>query len=660
MNALLQELATPRGILQVLFLSAAILLILSFLRGTRATGMVRGLAVALLVLGPGVWLIAFLLDLEEVRRIFDAIAQVAVIVLAILFHPELRRGITRLGEHEVLGRFLRSDQTAVIEELSQAALSMARARVGALVAIERRTPLDSYVEGAVPIGAALTRHLLEAIFHPGNRLHDGAVIVRKGRIEAAACILPLTDRRDLDKSVGTRHRAAIGLSEETDAVVLVVSEETGAISLCIEGRIERRVAKDAIEGLLGRALDGLEEPTEEQSRGSLPTRFLNWLRSRPSEKLTALAVGVALFAGAWSSGRAERILSLEVRLVPAAESRRAAPGEVLVQVPDEHAAYFLVEGAGRPQEMSRRVSVRGPREFVRPGSLSPAGTVVLDPGADGTAVLSLKQVEWSWGGEQAEGIELAWEDGAPRFVLNENRVEDLALQASRVPQLKGLPLPAGWQVQEQGASFMSPSARLRWPAELDGADLAEFTLAPSEDLSSLSALTDADLRARPWVLVPLELRPEDLELGLELMEPEVLMVRVEPTPQELIVRAQVATVALGGGSLQDASGWADSTEEVRITVRVGGLRATSESQETGARLALRRALEAQVRAYVDVSGKELKSTSFPVQVLLPDAAEIAAEIPDSASMLVEGGLRLETRKLEPRSIVLEPAPTEGD
>ena len=181
---------------------------------------------------------------------WDALPPLWVIVLVILFHPELRRGIMRLGDNALLARLFRSDRGAAVDQVVAAIVNMARDRVGALVAFEGNTPLDAYVERGVRVNAEVNRLLLESLFHEGNALHDGAVIVRGDRIEAAACILPLSENQEISKSTGTRHRAALGLSEETDALVIVVSEETSQISVALGGRLERDVGPERLRAIV--------------------------------------------------------------------------------------------------------------------------------------------------------------------------------------------------------------------------------------------------------------------------------------------------------------------------------------------------------------------------------------------------------------------------
>ncbi|MCX7015611.1 MAG: DNA integrity scanning protein DisA nucleotide-binding domain protein, partial [Candidatus Sumerlaeota bacterium] len=166
-----------------------------------------------------------------------------------------------IGQLRLL-RALFHQSSAYLEEIVQAAEAMATKRIGALIVIERRNPLRMYVETGTPLDCVVTSELLRTIFTPYSPLHDGAVIIRDERAVAAACILPLTSDPSLSRELGTRHRAAIGLSEETDALVLVVSEETGIISLAIRGQLERNFSAD---DLRRRLMDELNVPAEQPS-----------------------------------------------------------------------------------------------------------------------------------------------------------------------------------------------------------------------------------------------------------------------------------------------------------------------------------------------------------------------------------------------------------
>jgi diadenylate cyclase len=220
---------TSSSIFQVLILSAGVYLVLGFLRTTRGTGLVRGLAVTALVGVLGLYALSAYLELDELDYLFEISSGYVVIVLAILFQPELRRGIVHLGENPLLGRLLESRRLGVVTEVVQSVTKMAAKRQGALIAIERKMALDAYMESAVRIDSEVDAFLIDTIFHHGSALHDGAIVIRGDRVAGAGCLFPLAEEsREITKSTGTRHRAALGLTEETDAITIAVSPMAGS------------------------------------------------------------------------------------------------------------------------------------------------------------------------------------------------------------------------------------------------------------------------------------------------------------------------------------------------------------------------------------------------------------------------------------------------
>jgi diadenylate cyclase len=219
-------------ILVVAFLFYRLLLLWA---GTRAIQMLLGLIVLF-----AVYALAEILQLELIRYLLQAVFIYGPLAAIVIFQPELRSALTRLGQSRFWRYFSRPQASSeIIQVVVQAAEVLARKRIGAIIAVEREVGLEEYARRGSPVHAPVSAELLEAVFTRYGPLHDGAVVVRGESILAARCILPLTQFPVTDRSLGTRHRAAIGLSEETDAVVIVVSEETGAISLAQRGRLER-------------------------------------------------------------------------------------------------------------------------------------------------------------------------------------------------------------------------------------------------------------------------------------------------------------------------------------------------------------------------------------------------------------------------------------
>ena len=252
-----------RPAVEILILAVGIYYALMFVRGTRGAPVVTGFVVLLLALTL-VTTVLKLAVLSWLLRTFFAFSAVAVLVI---FQPELRRILAELGNLPLFAST--REQRENIEVIIQTVERLSDVRIGALIAIEQSIQLEEAVESGVAVDCEATPEMLETIFFPNNAIHDGGVIIRGDRIAQAACIFPLTQRQDLNKSLGTRHRAAIGLSEETDAVVVAVSEETGAISYAYKGQLVRSVSLEELRSFLTSVL-----VVGEKTRG-----LGEWLRS---------------------------------------------------------------------------------------------------------------------------------------------------------------------------------------------------------------------------------------------------------------------------------------------------------------------------------------------------------------------------------------------
>jgi diadenylate cyclase len=235
----LYESVGTRDLVEIAILAVTIYLILRLLGKTRGAGIVRGLG----LLAVGLFLVAQVViasfDLTVLGRVLDYLLTTVLLGLLVIFQPELRRGLMVLGRYRILRYFVRTPQHPVADRLADAAEAMSRECVGALIAIEREMGLAMYVETGELIDGEVSANLLRAIFSKRSPLHDGAVILCGGRIAAAACQLPLGQPPEgASMHMGMRHRSALCMSEETDAILLVVSEETGRISLAVGGRLE--------------------------------------------------------------------------------------------------------------------------------------------------------------------------------------------------------------------------------------------------------------------------------------------------------------------------------------------------------------------------------------------------------------------------------------
>jgi diadenylate cyclase len=230
--------------LEILILTVGLYYAFRFIRGTRGAPVVTGFLVLLLTLV----LVTYFLKLEVLKWILGAFSAFFLVAVVVLFQPEVRRMLAELGNLPLFASA--SEQREAIEVIIQTVERLADVRIGTLIAIEQSIQLQEAVESGIEVDCAATPEMLETIFFPNNAIHDGGVIIKGDRIAYAACIFPLTQRADLSKSLGTRHRAAIGLSEETDAVVVVVSEETGAISHAYKGHLVRGVTVEALRAFL--------------------------------------------------------------------------------------------------------------------------------------------------------------------------------------------------------------------------------------------------------------------------------------------------------------------------------------------------------------------------------------------------------------------------
>jgi uncharacterized protein (TIGR00159 family) len=233
----------------IVIVALGIYWLLLLIRGTRAIQMLVGLFLLIVALAASQYFQLFTL-----QWVLDKFLGSLVLVIIVIFQHDIRRALTKVGRGLFFTHVGGWEETQVLEEVTKAATSCASKRIGALVVLERETGLENYVEIGQSIDAEASKDLLVSIFMPGSPLHDGAVIVQRGRVVAAGCLLPLTLSPDVHRDVGTRHRAALGLTEETDAVVVVVSEQTGKMSVVEAGDIRPATDAVSLRGLLKEAM----------------------------------------------------------------------------------------------------------------------------------------------------------------------------------------------------------------------------------------------------------------------------------------------------------------------------------------------------------------------------------------------------------------------
>ena len=227
-------------IIEILILWFFYYMLLLFIKGTRAVQVLKGLMILVII-----FIITQELRLQIINWILTKIFTISVIAFLIIFQPELRRGLARIGQ---FGMFYREKQ--ILDEIAKAAITLSKKKIGALIALEREIGLKTYIESGVVIDSQVTNELISSVFTPDTPLHDGGVVIRGSRIISAGCLFPLSQNPHIPKSLGTRHRAGIGLSEETDAVVLIVSEETGGMSIVTGGKLTKNIAEEDLSKML--------------------------------------------------------------------------------------------------------------------------------------------------------------------------------------------------------------------------------------------------------------------------------------------------------------------------------------------------------------------------------------------------------------------------
>jgi diadenylate cyclase len=255
--------------IELILIGAVVYWVIRFLQGTRGARMLKGVAFVLISLYLIVRLVGQSLGLSRVELLYRQFLIFASVATVVVFQPELRRALMRLGET----RLFRSWSSQVDEEIDalvEAATFLSRRKIGALIAIERDVGLGGIAETGTLVGANLTAPLLETIFWPNSPLHDLGVVIRNGKIEYAGVQFPLAESGELERELGSRHRAAVGMSQESDAVVLVVSEETGDVSIAERGQLIRKLTPDGLRGLLSELLGRGDTTTIRKAAALLP------------------------------------------------------------------------------------------------------------------------------------------------------------------------------------------------------------------------------------------------------------------------------------------------------------------------------------------------------------------------------------------------------
>ncbi|HKL49305.1 MAG TPA: diadenylate cyclase CdaA [Desulfuromonadales bacterium] len=250
MQVVSQNLRPLFDIIDIAIVAFIIYRIFLLIKGTRAVQMLLGLAVIL-----GVYVASQVVGLYTLHWFLDNFLSSIILVIVVIFQNDIRRALMHVGRNPFFGGMSTMEELEIIDEIVQSCVSLANRRTGALIVIERETGLKDLLEVGTRVDARVSSDLITSIFLPYSPLHDGAVVIQQGRIQQAGCFLPLSPNPDISKALGTRHRAAIGLTELVDAVAIVVSEETGKISVVVGGRITRDLDSTGLKKVLNRLLE---------------------------------------------------------------------------------------------------------------------------------------------------------------------------------------------------------------------------------------------------------------------------------------------------------------------------------------------------------------------------------------------------------------------
>ncbi len=609
---------TSKWIIQIAILALGIYMFLRFLRTTRGSGLLRGLVFAFIFGAIGLLGIAESLELQELLHIIEAFTPYVAVTLVILFHPELRRAMTRLGQQNRFSEMFSKRKKGTVIEVAQAAIAMAARRHGALIAFRRETPLEAWTANAALLDAEVSKLLLESIFHPCSALHDGAVVLDGDRVVAAACLFPLTENIEISKSTGTRHRAALGLTEETDAVALSVSEETGAISISEAGRMERNIPPAELESRLRSHL-GLPELTEEghvvHTAGSRGSSFVTWIINLFTQDIVRKVAAIALAAGLIYRAHGDIVLdktwSITVRERASGKGSAVNSGFLDILMPDD--SFHLVSAKSADLIF---VHVSGTRDDIEKLGNSIGGVVRLKGDLPpGPFELSPETVTWSRG---TSNLTISFDsERAPRIEVQAYGSLTHNLSSADVEvDLAGL--DRHYTARTEGLHFEPTSIELKGPrealAEIESGTLA-FKLEPivvtPRDTGEMrvqlrlhESLLDREISLKDVETVGVTLPIEPATYTLREIERDVVILKMSPKSD---VDPDAYTLAQG-----------DQRRRFRISAK-GVFDSAPDSDDFKERSReLRKYIDETLRAFVDVSElKEDGGTSLALRWVFP-------------------------------------------
>ncbi|QDU68520.1 diadenylate cyclase [Engelhardtia mirabilis] len=603
---------TASWILELVLVGAAIYLFLRVVRRSRGNRLARGLIVAFLLGAVGLFGLTELLELEELGFLLGHVTGYVLVALAIVFQPELRRAISQLGEsHFLVGPSARlAHQT--VDDLAAAARGLAKRRHGGLIAVQCESSLRPWFEKAVAVDAPVSRALLQSIFQPGGMLHDGGVVIREDRIVAAQCIFPLSESSGLSAFSGTRHRAGLGLSEETDALAIVISEETGRITLFRNGQrvgpVPPQELDHVLRDLLGLGASG--EAAAGQRFGLAP--IFAALRGDLTWLALSTAVAAAILWVVHGQLESSQPLSMTLRLAGPTDTSPASSGELVLRMPDE--GWLLSTGGDAP---TVNLTLGGTRRQIDRSGVRLAGEWKVPSPTPEQLPLDLRLVNWRG---REPGLELEWTDGEPPVAeLERVRSQTFDLSPEHLPiDASGLDRRFTWDL---AATQIRPrQVTLRGPESA----LAELLDDPDADL--LAPLTlPADSRGE--VTLRMVLSPELVARGVLLANAEEVEVEllIRPSTRDAgTVEREIAVGCLDPTVAAQIDEWAIElhARTARLRIETTGLVPADTSPGSAAELervqAIRRFVEDAVHVYVDLAElpDDGSSQSLPVRVTL--------------------------------------------
>jgi diadenylate cyclase len=606
--------------IQILILAGGIYVVMSFVRTARGSSLVRGLAFALLGCAILFMWLSRRLELEVLAHMIQGAGPVAVVVLAILFQPELRRGIVQFAENPLLGHLMQSRHDEVLSEISRSVIAMANKRQGALIAFERKIPLDGFIAKSVRVNADVNRFLIDSIFHHGSALHDGAVIIRGDRVEAASSLFPLTESEGVSKSTGTRHRAALGLTEETDAVTLAVSEETGQISICKHGKMERAIPPSLVEERLRHALAGSRRNEQLREEPGHAARIIKAMTRHAGQKAGALAIAAGLFWFIYQGLRRE--VTIPLTLVPTTtELARSTPGPgtlqvVLPDLSDEEAKYHLA----RPVDGENvKVIISGTLSELEPlrGSVGATLHIPSDIGP-GIHQLALDHVRWHAGESFVDDVDASWASATgPAFEIELLKRVRFALEPQHVAVLDGLTSRYSARLDQMTIEpatvyIEGPVTEIDKLGELgpDGEPLIELRL---EDME----LVEKDTSNRSDAL---RLHPDLVAMGFSLSERETVQVKLPIEPAQVDLRTiekEIALICLDSRRQSELARWTPPSQNAAFSIQATAILLETDPNDDAwieQTTLIRRFVQDNLQVYIDISEIPEASDRGTVQV----------------------------------------------